>query len=356
VKGLSRRRFIKLCSATAAGLGLARIPVPSVAEAFTAASKGKPVVLWLQGASCSGCTSSLLNSTYPELRQLLQDIIQMKFHPGLTVNPNPLPAEELLKIAQEYAERFILLVEGAVPTAGNGAFCLAGKIGGRGLTFMELVKNLGQRAKMVVALGTCASYGGVAAAKPNPAGCVGVNTVIASDKVLNIPGCPPHPDWIIGSLAYSLMYGKMPPRDDFGRVLMFYGGVIHDNCPRRQYFDNSKFALKFGEMGCLLELGCRGPMAFADCSNRQWNTGKNWCIRSGGPCLSCTHPNFPDGTSPVYERMPNVSVMGITTTADTIGKIAGTVTALGVGAHFAGNILAGRNGSKKQPPVNGGGQ
>lgn len=348
---LNRRQFIKLCSAGAGGLGLAQVPLPSVAEAFTAASRGKSVVLWLQGASCSGCTTSLLNSTYPQLRQLLQDIIEMKFHPLL--NNNPLSLEGLLKISQTHEGKYILVVEGAVSTAAGGGFSLVHKTETTSYSFLELVKTLGQGAKTIIAVGTCAAYGGIAAAQPNYGGWVGVNTVLPAEKVLNIAGCPPHPDWIIGSLAHVLMYDKMPLRDDFGRARMFFEGVIHDNCPRRQYFDNSTFALSFGEPGCLLELGCRGPMAFGDCYDRQWNGGQNWCIRAGSPCLNCTHANFPDGNTPFYERMPNVSVLGITATADTVGKVAAAVTALGVGAHLMGSYLAGRIGTKGSSPVKG---
>ncbi|MDA8233607.1 MAG: hydrogenase small subunit [Clostridia bacterium] len=347
---LSRRKFIKLCSAGAAGLGLAQTPLPSVAAAFTAASRGKPVVLWLQGAACSGCTSSLMNSTYPQLKQLLQDIVEMRFHPQLV--STQLTLEALLQVAQEHRGRYILVLEGAIPTAKGGVYGLIHRTEQRTSSFLDVVQTLGQGAKFILAAGTCAAYGGIAAAQPNPGDCVGANNLLPADKVLNVPGCPPHPDWLIGSLAHVLMYGEMPERDDFGRARVFYEGVVHDNCPRRQYFDNSNFALVFGEPGCLLEVGCRGPMAFADCYNRQWNGGQNWCIRSGGPCLTCTHPNFPDGTTPVFKRMPNVSVLGITTTADTIGKVAAAATALGVGIHLVGSYLAGRIGTKV--PVKGG--
>jgi hydrogenase small subunit len=176
---------------------------------------------------------------------------------------------------------------------------------------------------------------------------VGLEKLIGVKKVINIPGCPPHPDWIVGCLAHLLLYGQ-PGLDDYGRPEMFYGGLIHNNCPRRQYFDNSIFAQAFGESGCLLHLGCKGPLAHGDCPTRLWNGASSWCVHVNAPCIGCTDPSFPDLTMPFYKRMPEIKGPGITSTADAIGIGLGAATAAGLGAHLVGNYLTGRVGPGKR--------
>jgi hydrogenase small subunit len=129
--------------------------------------------------------------------------------------------------------------------------------------------------------------------------------------------------------------------DAHGRPTMFYWGTIHDNCPRRQYFDNGVFAEKFGEMGCMLELGCRGPYSHCDASTRLWNNGVNWCIKSGGTCIGCTEPEFPDG--PIYKRPEDINLGPRTgVSADTVGIALGALTVAGIAGHLIGNVATGR--------------
>jgi len=179
---------------------------------------------------------------------------------------------------------------------------------------LERVESLGKDALAVVALGTCAAFGGIPAANPNPTGCKGVRAVLDSKgiatPVVNIPGCPPHPDWFVGTVASILLFGLPKPGDldDEGRPLVFYGSLIHENCPRRASFDEGKFAKKLGEAGCLYELGCKGPITYSDCPTRMWNNGVNWCIGSGAPCSGCTQPEFPDLVAPFYEKLTDVNL------------------------------------------------
>ena len=345
---LNRKQFLKLCASAGAALGLSQLYGPQLAAALSAKGKNHPPVLWLQGASCTGCSISLLNSVHPQIKEILLDIINLEYHPNLMAGSGELGFEHLQNVSLDNKDQFFLVIEGAVPKGADGLFCTVGETPeGKHITFLELVQELGARAKAVIAVGTCAAYGGIAAAKPNPTECVGISSVVNTNKVINIPGCPPHPDWIMGSLAHVLLYQELPETDAYGRPKIFYGGLIHDNCPRRQYFDNSKLARNFGEPGCLLELGCKGPIAASDCPTRLWNGGTNWCIKSGAPCLGCTHPNFPDEASPFYQKMPNIQLPGITTTADAIGTAAGVATVVGLGVHLAGNIITGRLGNKK---------
>jgi hydrogenase small subunit len=173
-------------------------------------------------------------------------------------------------------------------------------------TALELAKD----AAAVVALGTCASFGGIPSGAPNPTGVVSIGELLKREgvgtPVVNIPGCPPHPDWLTGTLVAVARYGLGPVAgtlDDLSRPAMFYGKLIHETCPRRADFDAARFAKKFGDPGCLYELGCKGPVTYADCPTRMWNSGTNWCVGAGSPCHGCVEPDFPDRLSPLYRKI-----------------------------------------------------
>ncbi len=347
MKPISRRKFLKLCSASALAMGLSQSWALTVVEAFRKAAAGDPPILWIQGSACNGCSGSLLNTAHPGIRELLTEIINLSFHPGFSCEAGNLLTGHLTRTAADHRGKFILVVEGAIPRADDGMFNLAGEdSSGRPVALISLLKDLSEKARTVIAVGSCATFGGVAAARPNPADCAGLETIIGVSKVLNVSGCPPHPDWIVGTLAHLLLFGQ-PPIDDFGRPKLFYRGLIHDNCPRRQYFDNSIFARRFGDEGCLLELGCKGPLTNGDCPTRLWNEASSWCVGANAPCIGCTDPSFPDLTMPFFKRMPEIKGPGITATADAIGIGLGAATAVGLTAHLAGNYLAGRIGKKK---------
>lgn len=345
---LSRRNFLKLCAGSVAAVSLSQVLLPELVKA--APASGKPPVIWIQGASCTGCSISLLNSGQPGMKEILTEIIDLKFHPNVSAAAGDLA----MKVIDETrdAGKYYLVVEGAVPTKDGGIYCTVGERNGKHVIFQDRVKELAKNADAVMAVGTCASYGGVAAAKPNPTGCKGVDAVLKEagieTPVVNIPGCPIHPDWFVGSLAHILLFDEVPELDKLGRPKVFYGKCVHDNCPRRQYFDSSVFAKNFSEPGCLLEIGCKGPLAHCDSFDRLWNSGVNWCIKSGAPCLGCTEKNFPDCATPFYERMPGVNLPGITASADAVGGVLGIAVAAGIGAHLVGSVAKGRIGKKKE--------
>jgi hydrogenase small subunit len=222
---------------------------------------------------------------------------------------------------------------------------------GQEIRFTDRVKKLAKNAAAVLSVGTCSSFGGVPAARPNPTGCVSVAKFLKDEgidqKVINIAGCPPHPDWIIGSIAHVLLYNEIPELDAFGRPKVFYSKLVHDNCPRRQYFDNSEFAKNFSDPGCLLLLGCKGPEAHCDSMDRLWNNGTNWCIKAGAPCIACTEKGFPGCATPFYEKMTGVPLPNIEASANAVGGVVGAAVVVGVGAHLVGNIAKGRLGKKK---------
>jgi len=343
-KKLSRRDFVKLCAGSAAAISMSGLLAPYMAQAVEA---GAPPVIWIQGASCTGCSISLLNTVHPDIKDVLLKTISVRYHPNLSAAAGDLALEEgLFKTARENPKGFYLVVEGAVPTGANGMYCMVGERDGKPITFLELVKELGSQAAAILNFGTCSAYGGLPATPPNPTGCKAVGDVVKNVPIVNVPGCPPHPDWMVGTIAHVLLYKDIPELDSFGRPKMFFSDIIHDNCQRRQYFDNAIFAKNFGDPGCLLEIGCKGPFAHCDSTTRLWNGGVNWCVKAGAPCLACTEPQFPGW--PIYERMPEMPIgPAMTATVDQIGGVLGAAAVLGIGGHLAGNIITGRIGPKK---------
>ncbi|MGC9529544.1 MAG: hydrogenase small subunit [Candidatus Bipolaricaulaceae bacterium] len=266
-------------------------------------------VMWFQGAGCTGCSISLMNADWPDITNLLLDELvpgkglAMLFHATL-MGPTGRPALEVLDRAVEAAAgRYLLVVEGAVPTAGDGVF---GRVGET--TMVEQVTELARGAGAVLAVGTCAAYGGIPAGAPNPTGCLGVGEVLSRRgievPVVNVPGCPPHPRWFVETAVQVAAHGPPTPDDldQVGRLRAVYRGLIHETCPRRADFDVYRFAQTPGEEGCLYELGCKGPYTEARCPDHRWNGGVSWCIGAGHPCIGCCEPEFPDRMSPLFKK------------------------------------------------------
>jgi len=272
-------------------------------------------VVYLTGSACSGCATSLLCSEYPSIKNiLLQDIIpgfklEFLFHPVIMTASGNLAMEILGKAKKTTG--FVLIIDGAIPTKDNGIYCVTGEKDGKRSTILDEVLQLTPKALMIIALGTCASFGGIAAGNPNPTGAKCVGDILMANNIqtpyINIPGCPPHPDWLFGTVESVLTNGlENIELDDLRRPKTYYGKLIHENCPNRAWFDEGKFAKKFGEVGCLYELGCKGPITYADCSIRQWNSKTNWVIGSGAPCNGCTGPDYPDYVGDFYEKIIDV--------------------------------------------------
>jgi hydrogenase small subunit len=276
-------------------------------------------VIYLQTAGCSGCAVSLLNSGSPTIKNVLIDQIapgvhiNLRFHPTIMAAAGELAIEVMEDTAKQKKGEYVLVVDGAVPMA-EAVYGAIGERNGKPVTMLQRVTELAQDALAVIALGTCASFGGIPAARPNPTSAAPVKKALESagiDKpLINIPGCPPHPDWFVGTVAGIILGGlpKAEDLDDFLRPKAFYGKLIHENCPRRAYFDEGKFAKKFGDEGCLYELGCKGPITYADCPLRRWNGGTNWVIGAGAPCNGCTQPEFPDESAPFYEKLVDIDL------------------------------------------------
>ena len=270
-------------------------------------------VIWLQGASCSGCVVSLLNSVSPSIHTVLLRELTPGKHVNLRIQATAMAGQgqQVIDLIEDTAKAkpggYLRVMEGSIQLT-HPLFATLGEAGGEEVPISEKAAELARRAMAVVALGTCAAYGGIPSGQPNPTGAVSIAELLAQEKidtpVISIPGCPPHPDWLVGTLAAVMRYGLDAVEvDEIGRPRMFYGQLVHETCPRRADFDAGKFARNFGESGCLYELGCKGPVTYADCPKRMWNSGTNWCIGAGSPCHGCVEPDFPDRLSPLYRKI-----------------------------------------------------
>jgi len=337
---VNRRSFIKGCSMAAAALGLSETMVPKLVEA--AASPQRPPVIWLHFQECTGCTESLLRSSHPDIGRLILDIISLDYHETIMAAAGHQAEEAMQASIEKNKGKFICVVEGAIPTKDGGIYC---KIGGR--TAMDILADVGPKAAAIIAIGTCASYGGVQAAKPNPTGAVGVRDLVKDTPIINIPGCPPNPVCFLGTVLHFLTFKRLPRTDQLGRPLFAYGRKNHDQCERRPHFDEGRFVEQFGDEAhkqgyCLYKVGCKGPQTYANCPVARFNDVGVWPVGVGHGCIGCTEPDFWDTMTPFYERLPGVTIpgggQGIVTGADSIGKKILGVTAAAVGIHAAVGI------------------
>ena len=271
-------------------------------------------VVWLQGAACTGCAVSLLNSFAPNASSLvLRELspgrhLSLRFLATVMAGQGSSVVDILHDEAAERQGEYVLVMEGSIQL-GDGMFATLGEEGGLETPISEHAANLARNAMAVVCMGTCSSFGGIPAGEPNPTGAMSMGEFLKQEgiatPVVNVPGCPPHPDWLVGTLVAVMLYGLENVAgglDELSRPKMYYGRQIHETCQRRADFDAGRFAKQFGEPGCLYQLGCKGPMTYADCPTRMWNSGTSWCVGSGGPCHACVEPDFPDRLSPLYEK------------------------------------------------------
>ncbi len=320
--GISRRKFLTYCAGLASILALPPRFAPRIARALEQVDR--PSLIWLKIQDCTGCTESMLRSRDPTVSELILDLVSLDYHETIMAAAGT--QVETAKASTVAEGGYLLVVEGSVPLAEDGVFAV---IAGR--TGIDHLREAASKAAAVIDVGTCASFGGVAAASPNPTGAVGVPDVVAGVPVVNLSGCPLNADNLAATLVHFLTFGELPATDGLGRPLFAYGSRVHDYCQRRAHFDAGQFALEWGDEGhrkgwCLYRLGCKGPATFANCPAIRWNAGTSWPVGAGHPCVGCSEPGFWDTMTPFYGRLPRVAGFGVETTADEIGigLLAGT--------------------------------
>jgi len=189
--------------------------------------------------------------------------------------------------------QYLLIVDGSIPTGNEGYGTIAG------VSNLEMLKEAAAGCAAVVAIGSCAAFGGIPQANPNPTGAVAVSDVVKDKPIINISGCPPIPVVITGTLVQYLTFGKIPELDALGRPKAFYGQNIHDRCYRRPFYERGQFAESFDDEGakkgwCLFKLGCKGPVTYNACATTKWNNGTSFPIEAGHGCIGCAEPRFWD--------------------------------------------------------------
>lgn len=256
-------------------------------------------LIWLELNGCSGNIISLLDGTDPDIEYMMREMVNLIYDQSLLAAEGEKAMDQLFDMVDQ---DFILAVEGAVSTKDNGIYQVVGNWRGTRITGFNAIKLLGEKASHVIAVGACASHGGVSAAKPNPSACVGVQDIL-NREVIRLPGCPCHPEWFLGTLANILLYGE-PALDEENRPILFYGTTIHQRCERRSFFDQGIFASKLGESTCMFRVGCRGPVTRIDCPIRKWNDAVSWPVQCNTPCIGCANLRFPDGMEPFITYPP----------------------------------------------------
>jgi hydrogenase small subunit len=343
-RGITRRTFLAFSASLTATLALPSVFSERIARALAAADK--PSVIWLEFQDCAGNTESFLRAHDPGVAEIILDILSVDYHETIMAAAGA-QAEKAKEDALA-AGGHIVVVEGSVPTADGGVYCtIAGK------TAMQHLEEAANGAVAIINVGTCASFGGIPAASPNPTGARGVPDVVSGVPVINLPGCPMNVDNLLGTVAHYLTFGALPPTDGQSRPLFAYGQRIHDNCERRAHFDAGQFALEWGDEGhrkgwCLYKLGCKGPSTFHNCPSIRWNENTNWPIGAGHGCVGCSEADFWDTMSPFYERLPKPPGFGVTTNADEIGLAIVGATAVGFGAHGVAKVIQHRSGEKEE--------
>ncbi len=323
-RGISRRSFLQFCTAIASLLALPPSMVPRLAQALEQARR--PSVLWLEFQACTGCTETLTRSDAPTVENLLFDVISLDSHDTLQAAAGHAAEAARMAAMKENWGNYLVMVDGSLPL-GNPGYSTIG-----GVSNVELLKEAAKGALAVVAVGTCAAFGGLPYAAPNPTGAVPVSAVVKDKPVINVSGCPPIPVVLTGVLAHYLTFGTIPELDMHGRPNVFFAQTIHDRCYRRPFYERGQFAESFDDEGakqgwCLYKLGCKGPVTYNACATVKWNQGVSFPIEAGHGCIGCSEPNFWDHGS-FYRSLPQ----GDWGSAGGLATAAVLGAAVGVGA------------------------
>ncbi|MFZ0257998.1 MAG: hydrogenase small subunit [Gammaproteobacteria bacterium] len=319
--GISRRGFLKFCTTLASLMALPPSAVPAVAAALESAKR--PSVIWLSFQECTGCTESLTRSAAPTIEGLIFNVISLDYHHTLQVASGEGAEAARHQAMQENWGKYLCVVDGSIPIGNPGYSTIAG------VANADMLRETAEGAAAVVAVGSCAAFGGLPYADPNPTGAVPVSELVTDKPIINVSGCPPIPVVISGVLAHFLTFGGIPELDTLGRPRVFYGQSIHDRCYRRPFYDKGLFAESFDDEGakrgwCLYKLGCKGPMTYNACATVKWNQGTSFPIEAGHGCIGCSQPNFWDAGG-FYQplALPTGEVTKIATYAAAAGAAAG---------------------------------
>jgi len=293
IENLERREFLKKMQQLLLVSGAAAFFSFEDLLAMESSSAKRPNLIWLHGASCSGCSTSFLNLEQVSVLDVLTKYTNLLFHPDIS-SATGYDVVKILEDAAKNKEKYIFVLEGSIPTIAPHA-CLMGE---QPLTYW--IDLLGKNAIASVAAGTCAAFGGITNMSEFQEKTVGPMPLLdyyAKNKIItpvvNLPNCPLKPEHLIYVLFHFIKMGKLPEMDEKNRPTRFYSKYIHERCIYYHDFQEKNFAKKIGDDGCLKELGCHGPVTKNDCLVNGHNGNTNICIRAGHPCIGCAAEHFP---------------------------------------------------------------
>jgi hydrogenase small subunit len=254
----------------------------------------RPCVVYLSFQECTGCFESFTRSFSPTIENLIFNVISLDYDDTIMAASGDGAEGALTTAMKDNFGKYVLIVDGSIPTGAGGAYCTSG-----GRSADGILREAAKGAAVIIAVGTCASFGGIPLANPNPTEAWPVSAIVGNKPIINVSGCPPIPEVITGTLLQYVTTGRLPDLDDNLRPKAFFGNTIHDRCYRRPFFDEGKFARTFDDEGarngwCLYELGCKGPTTYNACATLKWNGGTSFPIESGHGCLGCSEPDFWD--------------------------------------------------------------
>ncbi len=330
-RGVSRRTFLKFCASVASVMAMPPGMAEVMAEKLAKAKRQS--VIWLSFQECTGCTESITRSHSPTLESLIFNAISLDYHHTLQAASGTAAEGAREHAMKENAGKYILVVDGSIPMKDGGVYSTIA-----GISNHDMLVETARGAAAIVAVGTCAAFGGIPHAKPNPTGAVSVMDIVKDKPIINVPGCPPIATVMTGVIAHVLTLGTIPALDELKRPKAFYGDTVHERCYRRNFYEQGKFAKTFDDEGarngwCLFELGCKGPVTRNACATTKWNGGVSFPIESGHGCLGCSEPDFWDAGG-FYQALP--------TPTGNVAKTAAAAVAAGAAIGVAAGALAKR--------------
>ncbi len=307
-RGITRRGFLQFCTAMAAVLGLPPSFTGRIAQAVVSARR--PVLVWLHFQDCTGDSESFLRATDPSATDIILDILSVDYHETLMAAAGRQAEKSLHDAIAAHQGKYLAVVEGAIPTKDNGIYCTVG-----GRTALGIAKEVCGGALATLAVGTCAAFGGLPAAHPNPTGAVGVQEAVPGIRLINLPGCPMNGVNLAAVVVHFLTFGALPATDQFRRPLFVHNDRIHEKCERRSHFEAQEFVTEWGDEGhwrgwCLYLMGCKGSETWMNCPTVRWNDGTNWPVRAGHGCIGCPQPYFWDRMTPFYTKLGRLKRTG----------------------------------------------
>ena len=334
---VTRRQFLEFCGMVAAYFALPTSAIAEIAAAIEATKK--PTLVWLEFQDCAGNTESFLRASRPSAADVILETLSIDYHETIMAAAGHQAEANLDRVVEDLAGQYLVVIEGSIPTGANGAYCT---IGGR--SALDIARRVCGHAAGTIAIGTCAAYGGIPAASPNPTGALGVaDAVPGIQNLVNLPACPANAENLTALVVYYLTYNRWPRLDRVGRPLFAYGKSIHDGCERRAHYDAGQYVEQWGDEGhrhgyCLYKVGCKGPVTYQNCPTVRWNGGTNWPIGCGHPCIGCAEPQFWDRMTPFYAHLPGFPGLDVHTDIDTLGLWAAAAVGAAFGAHGVAKI------------------